>query len=99
MEQRKQSTQFGIDVENFPPRENGKTLLTENFPIADKGETRDIVAQKLGIGSGKQYEKEKFIADNANPTLLSQWDKGDISTHAAYGLIKKHINSTQTSII
>lgn len=64
------------EVENFPPQ-------------IDEGKTRDIVAEKLGIGSGKQYEKEKFIADNANPTLLSQWDKGDISTHAAYVKIKK----------
>jgi len=62
---------------------------TENFPYVTEGETRNIVAQKLGIGSGKQYEKEKYIADNANPTLLSQWDKGDISTHAAYIKIKK----------
>ena len=34
--------------------------LRENFP---QGRTRDLVAEKLGIGSGKQYEKEKYIAD------------------------------------
>lgn len=62
----------------------------ENFPLRGKeGETRDIVASKLGIGSGKQYEKEKYIVDNAPPALLSQWDNGDISTHAAYIQIKK----------
>lgn len=33
----------------------------ETFPQA---KTRDTVASKLGIGSGKQYEKEKFISDN-----------------------------------
>ena len=30
------------------------------------GTTRDIVASKLGIGSGKQYEKEKYIVENNN---------------------------------
>lgn len=33
------SIQFGMDVENFPPPEN-------------EGKARDIVASKLGIGSG-----------------------------------------------
>jgi len=63
---------------------NGKSLLTENFPQAETGNTRDIVAQKLGIGSGKQYEKEKYIVDNANEEILNAWDKGNISTNKAY---------------
>ena len=61
----------------------------ENFPQLEEGKTRDIVAQKLGIGSGKQYEKEKYIADNADPETLTAWDQGDISTHAAYQQLKK----------
>lgn len=64
----------------------GGILLSENFP---KAKTTDVVAQKLGIGSGKQYEKEKYIADNADEDTLSQWDKGDISTHKAYIELKK----------
>lgn len=43
-EKRKTSTQFGGDG-------NISTTI---------GTTRDIVASKLGIGSGKQYEKEKY---------------------------------------
>lgn len=35
----------------------------ENFPTL---QTRDVVAEKVGIGSGKQYEKEKYIVDNAD---------------------------------
>jgi ParB family chromosome partitioning protein len=61
------------DVENFPPRQEGKV--------------RDIVAEKLNIGSGKQYEKEKYIVDNADADTLEQWDKQDISTHKAYKFI------------
>ena len=60
---------------------------TENFP--EVGETRDLVAEKLGIGSGKQYEKEKYIADNADPETLEQWNKEEISTHKAYTRVKE----------
>lgn len=58
----------------------------ENFP---QGRTRDLVAEKLGIGSGKQYEKEKYIADNADPETLEQWNKEEISTHKAYTKVKE----------
>lgn len=39
----------------------GKSDPMEIFP---QGTTRDTVASKLGIGSGKQYEKEKYIVEN-----------------------------------
>lgn len=39
------------------------------------GRTDDIVAEKLGFGSRDTYRKEKYIVDNANSTLLSDWDK------------------------
>ena len=58
----------------------------ENFP---QGRTRDLVAEKLGIGSGKQYEKEKYIADNADPETLEQWNNEEISTHKAYTKVKE----------
>lgn len=60
---------------------------TENFP--EVGETRDLVAEKIGIGSGKQYEKEKYIADNADPETLEQWNNEEISTHKAYTKVKE----------
>lgn len=37
------------------------------------------VAEKLGIGSGETYRKEKYIVDNADSSTLAQWDKQDIS--------------------
>lgn len=37
----------------------------ETFPQAE-GKVRDVVAEKVGIGSDKQYEKEKYIVDNAD---------------------------------
>jgi N6-adenosine-specific RNA methylase IME4/5-carboxymethyl-2-hydroxymuconate isomerase len=35
----------------------------ENFTEADKGETRDVIAKKLGIGSGRNYEKAKQVVE------------------------------------
>lgn len=32
--------------------------IVENFPPSEDLKTRDIVAEKMGIGSGKQYPKE-----------------------------------------
>lgn len=48
----------------------------ENFPTL---QTRNIIAEKLSIGSGKQYEKEKFIVDNQSsltPKDFANWDEG-----------------------
>ncbi|WP_099466708.1 hypothetical protein [Konateibacter massiliensis] len=52
---------------------------TQNFVEGQKGETIDIVANKLGIGSGEQYRKEKFIVDNQSslsPQDFADWDEG-----------------------
>lgn len=65
--------------------------VVENFPPPDIGKVRDIVADKLHIGSGKQYEKEKFIVDNKEsltPDDFADWDEGKISTNKAFIKIK-----------
>ncbi|WP_243343873.1 ParB N-terminal domain-containing protein [Anaerococcus sp. AGMB09787] len=56
---------------------------------SDGGRTDDIVAEKLGIGSRDTYRKEKYIADNADPETLEQWNKEEISTHKAYKRVKE----------
>lgn len=50
---------------------------TQNF--GEGGETDDLVAKKLDIGSGEQYRKEKYISENADEETLRQWDNKDIS--------------------
>ena len=69
-------------------RQGNRTDLdvTQNFVGS---ETDDIVARKLEIGSGEQYRKEKYIADNADPETLEQWNKEEISTHKAYTRVKE----------
>lgn len=66
----------------------------ENFPQVYEGKTRDIVAKSVGIGSGKQYEKEKFISDNRE--VLSDeeyegWNHGAASTHKTYQMVKERM--------
>lgn len=56
----------------------------ENFPDHEGGQVRDIVAEQAGFGSGKQYDKAKFIAENATPEIIQQLDAGLISTHKAF---------------
>lgn len=66
-EKRKVATQFGGD---------GNISTTV-------GATRDLVAYKLGIGSGKQYEKEKYIVDNQaslSPEEFANWDEGKLNS-------------------
>ena len=36
----------------------------ENFPTLEKGQTRDIVADKVGLGSGKTYESAKKVGEH-----------------------------------
>ncbi len=59
---------------------NGKTKLKENFPEAKPGQARDIVAEKSGFGSGKNFEKAKYISDNADDEMIKSLDEGGIET-------------------
>ena len=72
----------------------GRLNLTEG----EKGRANGIVAEKTGIGSRSQYEKEKFIDENADPETLSKWDTSEISTHAAYIKIKKEKEAAEDKI-
>lgn len=37
--------------------------VREKSPTQEKGRVRDIIAEKVGIGSGKTYEKTKFVVN------------------------------------
>ena len=59
-----------------------------------EGKTRDIVADKMGIGSGKQYEKEKTIVENKellSPDDFAEWDEGKLSTNKAFKKVKAEL--------
>jgi ParB family transcriptional regulator, chromosome partitioning protein len=56
-----------------------------NFPSL---QTRDVVAVDSGFGSGRQYDKAKFIAQHADEETITKLDSGDVSIHRAYTLLK-----------
>lgn len=67
----------------------------ENFPTL-QGRARDAVAEKMGIGSGRQYEKEKTIVDNKHlldPSDFAEWDEGKLSTNKAYQKVKAELDA------
>lgn len=58
---------------------------------SSEGETSQIVAQKMGIGSKDTYRKEKYIYDNRSsltPEDFADWDEGKLSTNKAFKKIK-----------
>lgn len=52
-----------VEKEKARERQGTRTDIVENFPPSSSGKARDIVGEASGFGSGKQYEKAKFIAD------------------------------------
>jgi len=76
---------------------NGKEINpSENLP---QGRTSDIVAEKSGFGSGKQFEKAKFIAENATPETIKQLDEKQISIHSAYQKIKSDLEQKDKALL
>ena len=63
-----------IEVERARQRQGQRTdipNIKENFPESDRGQARDIVAQTIGLGSGKQWDKLAYVHQH-KPSLLPQ---------------------------
>lgn len=65
----------------------------ENFHEQPAGQVRDIVADHAGFGSGRNYDKAKYIMENATPEIIQQLDAGIISTHKAYVETKERLEA------
>jgi ParB family chromosome partitioning protein len=76
-------------IEKIKAKERMESGGKEIFPDGEQGQVRDIVADKSGIGSGKQYEKAKFISDNADDEMIRQLDEGKLSINRAYQTLKQ----------
>lgn len=71
---------------------------TEIFPEG-QGETRNIVANAIGLGSGKQWEKLGYVADH-KPELLTGIHSGGTTIHQAYvqtrrAEVRKNVGETK----
>lgn len=91
-------------IEREKARERQGTLnnietvsLMETLPEA-KGTTRDIVAEQSGFGSGKTFEKAKFISENATPELIADLDEGKLSINKAYQQLKQQLSDAESRV-
>jgi ParB family chromosome partitioning protein len=80
------------DVERIKAKER-MSAGKENSPEQPSGQVRDIVADQAGFGSGRTYDKAKFIMENATPEIIQQLDAGIISTHKAYVETKERLEA------
>lgn len=88
-------------VESLKAKERMELGGMQNFAQGECGTSRNIVATKLGFGSGEQYRKEKFIVDNKEsltPDDFADWDEGKLSTNKAFLKIKKKNDSLEEKI-
>lgn len=82
-------------------RQGERNDIKETFPESQNKQTRDIVAEKLNVGSGKQLEKEEFIVANQSslpPEDFADWDEGKLSTNKAFLKIKLQLEEKDRAI-
>ena len=72
--------------------------IRENFPGSETGRARDKVAQAVGLGSGRQYEKAKYIADH-DPEALERIDSGESSIHREYQRLRAELKQKDERIL
>jgi len=59
----------------------------DDRPQGDKSKTRDIVGEKIGM-SGRQYDRAKFVANQAQPDMIDALDRGETTISQAYDEIQ-----------
>ncbi|OMD87776.1 MULTISPECIES: ParB N-terminal domain-containing protein [Paenibacillus] len=87
-------TRLGKELEQLKRLEAEERMKgnKENFPEHESGQIRDIVGEQIGV-SGRQFDKMKFILENATPEVIQQLDDEVISTHKAFKETKERLES------
>jgi ParB family chromosome partitioning protein len=67
---------------------SGKKVDPGDLGPQGRGRTRDIVAQKVGFGSGRTYERAKYVVENGPRELIDKMNKNEISIRAAFEQVK-----------
>jgi ParB family chromosome partitioning protein len=98
-EQRKEFTPservaYGLEleqIERLKAKERQATSTGGNVPQlrdrghkAEHGRATDIVAKRVGFGSGKTYERAKAVVESGKQDLIEAMDKGEIGIKGAY---------------
>lgn len=63
---------------------NNKPLDKDLGPTREKGQTRDIVGEAVGFGSGRTYGRAKYIYENADEETIKKVDTGEKSIRKTY---------------
>jgi len=70
---------------------NGRVKESCSMPLGaesnSKGSTRDKVAEKIGMGK-TNYDRAKYIADNASEEIIDELDKGERSIRGTFDEMK-----------
>ncbi len=66
-----------------------ETDLSRFGIIAKRGKTRDIMAEILDFGSGKTYDKAKFIWETKNEEIIGLLDESKQTISRAYNRIRQ----------
>jgi hypothetical protein len=61
----------------------------EPVPDLQKGETRDLVAERVGLGTGRTYDHAKAVVDNGTPELVAAVDAGEVAIKPAAEFAKQ----------
>ncbi|AIQ29323.1 plasmid-partitioning protein [Paenibacillus sp. FSL P4-0081] len=83
------------ELERIKAKERMTAPDKENLPEGEKGQVRDIVAEQAGFGSGRNYDKAKFIAEHATAEIIQELDAGIISTHKAFTQTKERMEAAE----
>lgn len=70
----------------------------QNFAEGEAGESRDKVAEAVGLGSGETYRKAKYIADH-DPEALERIDSGESSIHREYQRLRAELEQKDERIL
>lgn len=78
-------------------RQGTRTDIQENFPGCDSGQVRDQVARRVGLGSGRTYEKaaavvreiDALLLDTPQTAMAFKKVLNEHSVDAAHRLLKK----------
>lgn len=75
----------------------GKANPTENSP---QGETRQIVAEQVGISSNTIAREKKIIEhkDEIDPEVFKNWDDGKLSTNKVYTELKAKLKAKEEEL-
>ncbi|MCL2386553.1 MAG: hypothetical protein FWC89_03280, partial [Defluviitaleaceae bacterium] len=67
-----------------------------NHGAEGQGRSRDIVGSKIGM-SGMQYDRAKYIAENASSEVIEELDKGERTIRGTYDELKSKEKAAKSS--